>query len=189
MFSQQPVTLSHLPFLTQMYAFHVLPPYFCQINPNTSFHLSIGLESCLYPAAFPTKTLYVFLFSHIHTTCPAHLILGVSPEQYLGRATHQQPIFFSLLLFPPSWAQIFTSRIPFSNNLGLRSSLNTIHQVPNPYKNRQTYISAYCSLYVIRQRMERHTILDQTVACILKIYPARNLSIRAIFVCQCIPNN
>ena len=30
------------------------------------FQSSLGLPSCLYPLGFPTKTLYVFLLSHIH---------------------------------------------------------------------------------------------------------------------------
>ena len=39
-----------------------------------SSHLRLGLPSGL-PSGFPTKTLYTTLLSHIHATCPGHLIL------------------------------------------------------------------------------------------------------------------
>ena len=39
-----------------------------------SFLLCIGLQSDLFPSGFPTKTLYMPLFSPICTTCPTHLI-------------------------------------------------------------------------------------------------------------------
>jgi hypothetical protein len=40
-----------------------------------STHLRLGLPSGLFPSGFPTNMLYVFLFSPIHVTYPAHLIL------------------------------------------------------------------------------------------------------------------
>jgi hypothetical protein len=39
-----------------------------------SSHLRLGLPSGLFPLGFPTKTLYTFLSSPMHATCPAHLI-------------------------------------------------------------------------------------------------------------------
>jgi hypothetical protein len=38
-----------------------------------STHLSLGLPSSLIPSGFSTNILYVFLFSPIRATCPAHV--------------------------------------------------------------------------------------------------------------------
>ena len=40
-----------------------------------SSHLRLGLPSGLFPSDFPTKILYTPLFTLIHATCPAHLII------------------------------------------------------------------------------------------------------------------
>jgi hypothetical protein len=40
-----------------------------------SIHLRLGLPSGLFPSGFPIDILYALLFSPIHATCPACLIL------------------------------------------------------------------------------------------------------------------
>jgi len=60
-------------FLTQMNQLHALPFYRLMIQFNTSFHLHLRLSGSLFLSVFPTKTLYTFLFSPMHTTCPTLL--------------------------------------------------------------------------------------------------------------------
>jgi len=65
-----------LPFvsiLIQMNQLHALPFYRLMIQFNTSFHLHLRLSGSLFPSSIPTKNLYTFLFSPMHTTCPTHL--------------------------------------------------------------------------------------------------------------------
>jgi hypothetical protein len=53
-----------------------------------SSRLRLSLPSDLFPAGFPTKTLYTFLSSPVRVTCPAHLIrldlicLMISEDEY-----------------------------------------------------------------------------------------------------------
>ena len=37
--------------------------------------LRVGIPSGIFPSRFPPKTLYAFLFTTVHATCPAHHIL------------------------------------------------------------------------------------------------------------------
>jgi hypothetical protein len=50
-------------------------PFYLRSTLILSIHLRLGLTSGLLPSGFPTNILYAFLFSPIHTTCSAHLIL------------------------------------------------------------------------------------------------------------------
>jgi hypothetical protein len=58
------------PILNDINPVHTTPSYLYMIN-----FIIIQLPSGLCPSGFPTNTLYAFLFSPIHATCPAHLIV------------------------------------------------------------------------------------------------------------------
>ena len=68
----------------------------------SSFHLSLGLPSGLFPLGFPTKTLHTSLISPIRTTCPAQLILlGLISRTILGEwYSSLSSSLFSCLLYP-----------------------------------------------------------------------------------------
>ena len=104
-----------------------------------SSHLCLGLPSGLIPSGFSTKTLYTPLFSHIHATRPAHLILldlitwtilggeYRSPSSSLCSFLHS---FVTSSLLGPN-ILLYTL---FSNTLSLCFSLNVSDQVSHPYK-------------------------------------------------------
>jgi hypothetical protein len=63
-----------VPILSQINPICTIPSYLRSIL-ILSTHLCLGLPSGLLPYGFPTNILYAFLFSPIHATCHAHLIL------------------------------------------------------------------------------------------------------------------
>jgi hypothetical protein len=63
-----------VPILSQINPIHTTPSYLRHILILFT-HLLLGFLSGLFPSGFSTNILYVFLFSLIHTTCPAHLNL------------------------------------------------------------------------------------------------------------------
>ena len=63
--------------LSQIKSVHYLLSDFRSILILSS-HILLGLQRCLFPLRFPTKTLHAPLYISIHTTCPVHLILPYS---------------------------------------------------------------------------------------------------------------
>ena len=63
-----------VPILIQINPVHAFPSCSFKTILNDS-HLFAGLPSSRFPSGLPVKTSYAFLFSSIHATCSAHLIL------------------------------------------------------------------------------------------------------------------
>ena len=72
---------------SQINSVHTFPFCFFKIPINIINHAHLGLPSGLLPAGFPIKFLYVFLFSAIRATCPAHLIFFASLHQQYALRT------------------------------------------------------------------------------------------------------
>ena len=91
----------------------------------SSSHQCLGLTSGLFPSDVPSKTLHSPLFSPIHVTCPAHLILiDLISRVIFGVQYRSESYSLCYLLYPPSHLfplqhNIFISTL-LSNILGLR---------------------------------------------------------------------
>jgi len=110
-----------------------------------SSHLRLSLSSGLFTSGFRTKTLHTPLFSPIHATCTAHLILlDLITRTILVLGEEYRPLSSSLCSFLhcPVTSSLLGANIPlstlFSNTLSLRFSLNVSDQVSHPYETTST---------------------------------------------------
>jgi len=60
--------------LKQINPLYVHPSHFFKNHINNTSHLYLGLQSCLFPSVFPTKTLDPFFFAPL-CIFPAYIIL------------------------------------------------------------------------------------------------------------------
>jgi hypothetical protein len=99
-------------------------------------HLHLGLPSGLHPSDFHTNNLYAFLFSLIHATCPANLILNLIIIWW-----KVQIIKLTSSLISPN----ILHRTPFSNTLS--PSVNIRDQVLQPYRTTGKTIVLYIVIF------------------------------------------
>jgi hypothetical protein len=81
-----------VPILGQVNPVYSTPSYLFKVHLLFT-HPRLGLPNSLFPSDFPASNPYAFLFSHIHATCPANLILLdldiliISGEEYKSRSS------------------------------------------------------------------------------------------------------
>ena len=113
--------------------------HFLKIRLNIVFQFTPAPPNWSLSLRFPAKALYIRLFSSIHATCPAYLILldfitlTIFGEKYRSLSASLYSPLHSLLTSSPLGPNILLN-ILFSKKLSLYSSLNVNDHVSHPYK-------------------------------------------------------
>ena len=148
--------------------------HFLEIHPNIIHHLHLGLPSGLSHSGFPTRTIYVPLFSPIRATCPAHLILldfitrTILVEEYRPFSSSLCSLLHSPITSSLLGPNILLNTI-FSDTLSFLSSLAVSDQASHPYKTTGKIIVLY--------------ILIPTIINTYKIYVYQTSGDISIFSC------
>jgi hypothetical protein len=110
-----------VPIRSQIHLVHITPSYLSKIHFNI-IHPHTSWSSCgLFLSGFRTKILYVFLFSSIRATCPAHLIFLyliipiVLGEEYKLRSSHILQIWDPFYPFQGKWELHVVSALMLTN--------------------------------------------------------------------------
>jgi hypothetical protein len=117
-----------------------ISPRFILLLPT---YLCPGLCCGLFPSGFPSNNLQAFLFSPIHATCPAFLIL----LDHYNRTWRKYKLWSSSLcsFSNPTSLHLLSVQMStlFSNTLSLCSSLNIRDQVSHSYRTTGEIIVTY----------------------------------------------
>ena len=144
---------------------HIPTSHLLEIHPNIIHPSTPRSPQCSLSLRFPHQNPIHPLYSPIHTTCPAHLILlNFITRTILGESTDH---------FAPRYAVSSIPPLPrpsmFSDTLSFHSSLNVSDQVSHPYKTTGKIIVLYIlSFKFLDSNLEDkrfYTEVQNTLAC------------------------
>ena len=125
--------------------------HFLKIHLNIILPTTLSSPSDLFPSGFPTNTLHTSFFSHIVSTCPAHLILDVITRTILSKEYRSLSSTLCNFLHSPVTSSLLDPNILLSilfwNTLNLSSTLKVSDQVTHPYKRTGKFIFLNVSFF------------------------------------------
>ena len=145
---------SPVPILSQLEPVHTPTSTALRSILILSSHLSLGLQSDLFPSRFPTKTLYSTTLPTIRATCTTHLIhLDFITRKILDEGYRSLSSSLCSFLHSPVTLSLLGPNILLnalvSNTFSLRSSLNVNDQVSFLYKTTGKIIYLYVSMFIL----------------------------------------